>query len=124
MFKALDLITRIYPNVERMSAKDAAAAAERGEVLLIDVRSESEIRRTGKAKGALHIELPYIRHKANPAIPNFDPALDPAKTFVLYCENGTRSLLAGRVMKKLGYEKVYNMGAFREWMNGKLPIEK
>ncbi|TCP42148.1 rhodanese-like domain-containing protein [Rhodovulum marinum] len=124
MFKAFDLITRIYPNVERMSAKDAAEAAERGEVVLLDVRAAHEIARTGKARNALHVELPYMRHKANPASKHFDPAFDPSKVFVLYCENGARSLMAGRIMKKLGYERVYNMGAFREWQNAKLPVDK
>ncbi|TCO70564.1 rhodanese-like domain-containing protein [Rhodovulum euryhalinum] len=124
MFNPFALITRIYPNIDSMPALDAAAAAERGEIVLIDVRSHDEIAATGKARGALHIELPYIRHKANRSSPHFDAALDPAKTFALYCDNGTRSLLAARIMKKLGYENVYNMGAFREWQNGKLPVDR
>jgi rhodanese-related sulfurtransferase len=123
MFNFLSLFTRVYPNVDAITAEEACALAEKGELVLVDVRTEKEIARTGKAAGALHIELPYIRHKANRTSPHFDSRLDPAKAIALYCENGSRSLLAARMMKKLGYEKVYNMGPFRDWQNAKLPVE-
>ncbi|MBN2906472.1 MAG: rhodanese-like domain-containing protein [Rhodobacteraceae bacterium] len=118
------LITKVFPHIEQISAKEAAARAATGEMVLVDVRSNAEVARFGKATNALHIELPYIRHKANRTGPHFEAALDPAKPIAIYCENGARSLMAARIMKKLGYEQVYNMGAFREWMNAKLPVEK
>ncbi|OLS46741.1 hypothetical protein BV509_14490 [Rhodovulum sulfidophilum] len=117
-------MAKVYPYIEEIRAKDASVHAEKGELVLIDVREIHEVARFGKAKGALHIPLQMIRHKADAKSPHFDPALDPAKSFALYCENGSRSLLAARMMKKMGYDDVYNMGTFREWLNAKLPVEK
>ncbi|ARE42042.1 Rhodanese-like domain protein [Rhodovulum sp. P5] len=115
---------KVYPYVEEIRAKDAWEFAEKGEIVLIDVREPHEIARFGKCRGAIHIPMHMTRHKANRKSPHFDPALDPAKTFAFYCENGSDAIAAARVFKKLGYENVYNMGAFREWLNAKLPVEK
>ncbi|HDR28546.1 rhodanese-like domain-containing protein [Rhodovulum sp.] len=124
MFKMVDLMLRLYPKIDEIRARDAAPLAEKGEIVLIDVREPREIARFGKCKGAIEVPMHMIRHKADPNGPHFDPALDPARTFAIYCENGARSLAAARIMKKLGYEKVYNMGSFLEWLNARLPVEK
>lgn len=124
MFNWVELFAKVYPYVEEIRAKTAWEFVEKGDIILIDVREPHEIARFGKCQGALHIPMHMVRHKANPASPHHDPALDTEKTYALYCENGDRSLAAARMMKKMGYEDVYNMGAFREWMNAKLPVER
>ena len=35
---------------------------------------------------------------------------------ILYCGSGGRSALAGKTLKDLGYAKVYNLGAFKDWV--------
>lgn len=124
MFKWFQVVAKVYPFIEEIRAREAAEFVERGEITLIDVREPHEIARFGKCKGALTIPLHMVRHRADRSSPHFDPALDREKTFALYCETGDRSLAAARIMKKLGYDDVYNMGAFREWLNAKLPVEK
>ncbi|PTW52043.1 MULTISPECIES: rhodanese-like domain-containing protein [Rhodovulum] len=124
MFKWFDLIARVYPYIEEIRPKDASVHAEKGELTLIDVREAHEVARFGKAKGAIHIPLIMIRHKANAASPHHDPALDPSKSFAIYCETGNKAIEAARMMKKMGFDDVYCMGAFREWLNAKLPVEK
>jgi len=125
MFNWVELFGKVYPYIEEIRAKEVWEFVQKGdEIVLIDVREPHEIARFGKCEGAMHIPLHMVRHKANRTSPHFDPALDPAKTFVFYCENGDNALAAARVFKKLGYEDVYNMGAFREWLNAKLPVEK
>ena len=123
MFNVLSLISKVYPNIDSIPVSEACERAEAGELVLLDVRTETEIARTGKAKGAVVIELPYLRHKANRTSPHFDSRLDPAKPVAIYCDSGSRSLFAARMMSKLGYENVYNMGPFRHWLNAKLPVE-
>lgn len=124
MFNWVELFGKIYPYVEEIRAREAWDFAQKGEIVLIDVREDHEIARFGKCQGAVHVPLYMIRHKANPKSPNFDPALDPAKSFAIYCETGDDALQAARIMMKLGYKDIYNMGAFREWLNAKLPVEK
>lgn len=124
MFNWVELFGKVYPYVEEIRAREAAEFVERGEIVLIDVRADHEIRRFGKCKGAIHVPVHMIRHAANRGGPNFNPALDPEKTFAVYCETGNDALAAARVLLKMGYKDVYNMGAFREWLNAKLPVEK
>ena len=32
-----------------------------------------------------------------------------------YCASGVRSALAGKLLKDMGYEKVLNLGGFKDW---------
>jgi len=41
-------------------------------------------------------------------------SLDKDKTYYLYCRSGNRSGQAARLMKKNGFENVYNVGGFEE----------
>lgn len=44
-------------------------------------------------------------------------SLDRSKTYYLYCRSGNRSGKAAQIMKRNGFEKVYNIGGFRELVN-------
>ena len=37
------------------------------------------------------------------------------KNVILYCGSGGRAALAGKMLKDLGYEQVYNLGGFKDW---------
>ena len=56
--------------------------------------------------------------------PARDPNFDPAKPVILYCGSGGRSALAGQTLQNLGYAKVYNLGAFKDWAEGGGAVEK
>jgi rhodanese-related sulfurtransferase len=43
---------------------------------------------------------------------------------ILYCASGGRSALAGKTLKDLGYEKVYNLGAFKDWAESGGKVDK
>ena len=44
---------------------------------------------------------------------------------VLYCAGGTRSALAAKALRELGYSKVRSLaGGFGAWKRANLPIEK
>jgi rhodanese-related sulfurtransferase len=43
---------------------------------------------------------------------------------VLYCAGGTRSLLAARTLKDMGYTRVRSLaGGFSAWKSAGLPVE-
>jgi rhodanese-related sulfurtransferase len=33
---------------------------------------------------------------------------------ILYCASGGRAALSGKVLKDMGYERVYNLGGFKD----------
>ncbi|MFA6267068.1 MAG: rhodanese-like domain-containing protein, partial [Pseudolabrys sp.] len=37
------------------------------------------------------------------------------KNLIVYCASGGRSALSGKTLKELGYENVFNLGAFKDW---------
>ncbi|MFC2967140.1 rhodanese-like domain-containing protein [Acidimangrovimonas pyrenivorans] len=103
------------PRVERINPADAVAKAAAGEMTVIDVRDASEIRASGKAKGALHIPMVVLQSKADPSHPEHDKNLKTDKPVALYCASGARSQMAGQLMLRLGYGEVYNIGGLGDW---------
>ena len=62
--------------------------------------------------------------RPDPDSPAHDKSLDRSKPVILYCASGGRSALAGKTLKDLGYEKVYNLGAFKDWAESGGEIDK
>ena len=69
----------------------------------------------GKVAGALHVSRGMLEFRADPASPYHDKNFSRDKNIVLYCASGGRSALAAKVLKDMGYEHVYNVGAFKDW---------
>jgi rhodanese-related sulfurtransferase len=111
-------------SVDWIAPEDAAALLEAGDAVIVDVREPAEIAATGKAAGALEIPLGAIAARAHPAAPDRHPALTADKTVILYCGSGKRSENAGLKLKQLGFEKVLNLGGFKDWAAAGLPVEK
>jgi rhodanese-related sulfurtransferase len=66
---------------------------------------------------------------ANAAVPRITPAqahemIAKDNTLILYCASGGRSALAGKALKDLGYERVFNLGAFKDWADSGGTVEK
>lgn len=99
-----------------LSVSDAIDGAARGTVTLIDLRELSELRSTGKAKGALHIPLQQLQEQADPAKPGARSDLHPSACIALYCASGMRSSAGKRVLTRLGYDNVHNIGSLSHWV--------
>ena len=96
-------------------AKQAVAEALDGKITLIDIREPSEVKATGKAKGALHVPLAALRMKADPASPEQLTEFRASKPVVLYCASGGRSQMAARMLRQMGLDEVYNLGGLAHW---------
>ena len=70
--------------------------------IVIDVRSPQEYRE-GHIDGAISIPEYEIKKKIENMV------LDKDKNIVVYCSSGGRSKKAQKVLKKLGYQNVYNL---------------
>ncbi|WP_170605008.1 rhodanese-like domain-containing protein [Ruegeria arenilitoris] len=103
--------------VERIDAQRAKDLIEQG-ALLLDIRDAPELERTGRAAGSHHISRGMLEFRADPDIPSHDPELQLDRPIVLHCASGGRAALAGKLLKDMGYEQVYNLGGFSDWVNG------
>lgn len=86
--------------------------------LLLDVREKEEFRQ-GYIPGAISLPRGFLEIQIEDKVPEKDTPI------VAYCAGGTRSLLAGRILKELGYTNVVSMrGGFQAWKNHGHPIEE
>jgi len=72
------------------------------EITVIDVRTPGEYQR-GHVEGAILINFNENGFQEKIA------ALDPSKSYLVYCHSGGRSSGAVKVMSKLGFTKVYHL---------------
>lgn len=100
------------PKITPAQAKEIMA---KGNVLVVDVRDAPEVEKSGKIAGAINVSRGMLEFRADPDTPYHDKAFSKDKTIILYCASGGRSALGAKVLKEMGYEKVYNLGAFKDW---------
>jgi rhodanese-related sulfurtransferase len=101
--------------VPRIPAAKAQELIANGNTLVVDVRDAQELQQSGKVAGAVHVPRGMLEFRADPDAPSHDPHFDKDKTVIVYCASGGRSALAGKALKELGYDEVYNLGAFKDW---------
>ncbi len=110
--------------VPRISAAEAAAMAAAGNTVIIDVRDAPEVERSGHVAGAQHLSRGMLGFRADPQSPYYDKRLAPAARIVPYCASGGRAALGGKVLKDMGYAKVFNLGAFKDWQEAGLAVAR
>ena len=116
----LEAANAAVPKVTPAQAKDMIA---KGNTLVVDVRDAPEVAASGKVAGALHVSRGMLEFRADPELPSHDKNFAKDKTVILYCGSGGRAALAGKMLKDLGYEKVFNLGGFRDWAESGGAIE-
>lgn len=109
--------------VPRISAEEAKALAKDPRTLILDVRDASEVKASGKAKGALNVPRGLLEFRADPESPLHDAQFDRARTIIIHCASGGRSALAGKTLKDMGYADVRNLGGFKDWVEGGGEVE-
>jgi rhodanese-related sulfurtransferase len=109
------------PKITPAQAKDMMRD---GGVLVVDVRDAGEVEKTGKVSGALNVSRGMLEFRADPESPYHDKAFAPDKTVILYCASGGRSALSGKTLKDMGYAKVFNLGAFKDWAESGGAVER
>jgi rhodanese-related sulfurtransferase len=109
--------------VPRVSFDEAKALINKG-ALVVDVRDAPEVEKSGKVAGAHHVSRGMLEFRADPASPYHDKTFDQSTPVIVYCASGGRSALSGKVLKDLGYENVYNLGAFKDWAEAGGPVDR
>jgi molybdopterin/thiamine biosynthesis adenylyltransferase/rhodanese-related sulfurtransferase len=82
---------------------------------LLDVREKEEYRE-GHLDGAISLPRGFLEIRVEEAVP------DTSKPIITYCAGGTRSLLAGKQLKDMGYKNVISMtGGYSAWKGAGYP---
>jgi rhodanese-related sulfurtransferase len=118
-----ELVAAANAAVPRITPAQAQELIAKGNALLVDVREAAEVQQSGKAAGAVHVPRGLLESAADPKAPQHDARFDMGKTVILYCAAGGRAALAGQSLKEMGYGEVYNLGGFKDWVDGGGAIE-
>ena len=108
----LEAANTAVPRVSAAEAKELIASG----ALVVDVRDAPELEASGKVAGAVHVSRGMLEFRADPDSPYHDKNFSRERTVIVYCASGGRSALSGKALKDLGYGKVYNLGAFKDWV--------
>jgi sulfur-carrier protein adenylyltransferase/sulfurtransferase len=113
-----DLLSEVKKEIREVSHEHVRQLLASGaKVKLIDVREADEYA-GGRLPGAVHIPRGYLELR-------IEEKADRDDELVLYCAGGTRSALAARTLRELGYTRVASLaGGFNRWSDAALPVEK
>jgi len=110
----MDDARRLVPEV---SVEDVRSQVDKGDgVTVLDVREKEEYR-DGHLAGAISLPRGFLEMRVEETVP------DKQAHIIAYCAGGTRSLIAARTLKEMGYTNVVSMtGGFTAWKNAGMPF--
>ena len=112
------LVADAKRNIQEISPQETAAALDRGDTLLIDVRDPGEWQE-GHIPGATNFSRGTVELEIEGAAP------DLSMPIITHCGGGGRSALAAESLQRMGYTNVKSMaGGFKAWKAAGLPTTK
>jgi rhodanese-related sulfurtransferase len=117
-----ELLAEARSGLRRLSAPEAASAAERGG-LLIDIRSDSQRDAGGVIPGSIYIPRNVLEWRLDPASAHCDPvAARRGLPLILICNEGYQSSLAAATLTRFGLDATDVIGGFQAWREAGLPV--
>src|SRR3954471_15344990 len=119
------MVDEANAQIETMSAAEAIAAAQRDDVVIVDIRDPREIEREGRIPGAFSCTRGMLEFWIDPQSPYAKPVFQQDKTFIFHCAGGLRSALAAKTAHDMGLNPVAHLGGgFAAWRDAGGPVER
>jgi rhodanese-related sulfurtransferase len=109
-------IGRRFGGSKAVGPAEATRLSNREDAVFLDIRDDGEYQ-GGHIPQAIHIPLKQL--------PDRVAELHRFKTgpVIAYCRSGTRTSVVSGILRKHGFENVYNLsGGITAWQNANLPI--
>jgi len=119
-----DMLAAANSEVPRISADEAKRMVREQNAVIVDVRDPAELTASGKIPGSVNIPRGMLEFRADPASQYHDANLSADRPVILHCASGGRSALSGVTLHQMGYKNVYNLGGFKDWVDGGGEVEK
>lgn len=110
-------------SVPKIGADDARRLVDEEGALLVDVRDANELEASGKLQHALNVSRGMLEFRADAGLPYHNPEFRKDRPMILYCASGGRSALAGKALQDMGYERVLNLGGFKDAAEAGYPTQ-
>ena len=112
------LIGRRISGVKEVETLEATQLINHRDAVILDVREDKEFV-TGHLPNAKHIPLGQLVARLK------DVEKFKNKPIVVNCRSGARSATACGILRKNGFEEVYNLkGGINAWQQANMPVEK
>jgi len=112
------LIGRRISGVKEVETLEATQLINHRDAVILDVREDKEFV-TGHLPNAKHIPLGQLAARLK------DVEKFKNKPIVVNCRSGARSATACGILRKNGFEEVYNLkGGINAWQQANMPVEK
>ena len=111
------MLSEANQNIKRLDFSETENIIKNTNHVIIDVREESEVHSHGLIKNAIHIPRGLIEFKLKPYSFDNPVTIDDDTNILVYCAGGYRSALAAQTLVNLGFNNVYNIGGFGEWVS-------
>ena len=123
MKTAKDYMTAANAVVERISIEDALTKHGAENTVFVDVRDSGDIAKTGTVAGAVRINRGFLEFAADDNTQYHNANLTKNAHLYLLCAAGGQAALAGKTLKDMGYQNVYNIGGFGAWKDAGGQVE-
>ncbi|KUN16598.1 sulfurtransferase [Streptomyces antibioticus] len=119
-----ELLEQVRERYDRVEAREAYDAAQRGEALLVDIRYAALRDRDGLIPGALVVERNELEWRLDPRGSHRAPeATSHDLRVVVICNEGYASSLAAASLHQLGLRRATDLvGGFQAWRASGLPV--
>ena len=112
------MIGRRISGVKEVETLEATQLINHRDAMILDVREDKEFS-TGHLPNAKHIPLGQLAARLK------DVEKFKNKPIVVNCRSGARSATACGILRKNGFEEVYNLkGGINAWQQANMPVEK
>ena len=118
-----DLMASANESVPKITPEEARRLISEEDALVVDVRDAPELAQGGKLSGAVNVSRGMLEFRADAGTPYHSTEFRTDRPVILYCASGGRSALSGKTLQDMGYERVYNLGGFKEAAEGGFPTD-
>lgn len=114
----LDIFGTNLRGFQSASPGDATQLINREDAVVLDIREDNEYH-AGHIVNSLHIPLSYLNDRIT------ELERHKSKPIIVGCRSGSRSSKACSLLKKQGFEHIYNLkGGIMAWQHANLPVTK
>lgn len=114
----VDVFGASLKNYKAASPTEATQLINHEDAVVLDIREEKEFH-SGHIVNSIHVPLGFLKDR----IPELEK--HKSKPIIVGCRSGSRSAKACSVLKKQGFESVYNLkGGMMAWQHANLPLTK
>ncbi len=121
---AAQMVAEAKERIENLTPEQAAAELEGGDVILIDIREDTDRIQNGIIPNSVRAPRGMLEFWADPTSAFHREEFDPARRTILYCGGGGQSALAADTLQSMGHNVAHLDGGITAWKEEGRPVDE